>query len=579
MITKPLNQNLNKTGLKDGYNNRPDTFFWFILLAAFMIRIWGIWNVSTTDEYNEVIEALRVASGHLNFERWIKRLYLYILAGEFGVYYILGRILGIFLSPIDFAEKIIRNMEPLFILGRITSAILGTYTVCLTYVIGKRFFNRRVGMIASFLLCITVFHVDLSQQAKVDALLGALCLTVFYFIFRLLSERPMRIWDWTWCGVFFGLAIQAKLNVLALLVPITVTFFLIRREIEGKVRAIIKLFIGALIGFILGNPPVILAPIKFLSNILGYGTRVYTTPVNVVPSEVIGFLAYPFFYLNTFGWPISLLTIGAFVYALVRINATRLAILSFIVAFYIEMGFLSSLVDAYYLIPIVPLVFLLVGEFTDQIYYKIKNVRVYSGAWAKKTCLGLVSFLLIFHPLSNLAYHELSLLEKNSRYLAKEWVEANIPAGSKILMDSGKSINSFAPPIAENAESLKRILGSAQENVSKGKIVHEIVDRNALIYYELLLKTAPERAYDITSTMFGLELQPLDYYLENGYEYFIISGSMKRARTNKFAQDNLSGIANFYLSLDSDDRISLVKVIGPSLRNRGDQFLIYKTKL
>lgn len=578
MITKPLSQNLNKIGLKEGDNNGLDAFFWFILTAAFAIRIWGIWNVSTTDEYNEVIEALRVASGHLNFERWIKRLYLYILAGEFGVYYIVGRILGIFVSPMDFAEKIIRNMEPLFILGRITSAIFGTYTVGLTYLIGKRFFNRRVGMMASFLLCVTVFHVDLSQQAKVDALLGALCLTVFYFIFKLLSERPMRIWDWTWCGVFFGLAIQAKLNVIALLVPIGVTLFLLRREIESKVPVIIGLLFGALIGFILGNPPVIIAPIKFLSNILGYGTKVYTTPVNVVPSEVIGFVAYPFFYLNALGWPISLLTMGALVYAFLRINAPRLVILSFIVVFYIEMGFLSSLVDAYYLIPIVPLVFLLAGEFTDQVYQKVKSGRRFSQAWARASLL-IVTCLVLYYPLSNLAYHELSLLGKNTRYIAKDWIEANIPSNSKILMDSGKSINSFAPPIAENVESLNRILRNAQENVSKGKIIHEIVDRNALVYYELLLKTVPETAYDITSTMFGLELQSLEYYLANGYEYFIISDSMKKARTNKFAQDNLTNAASFYSSLHSDNRITLVKVIKPSLRNRGDQFLIYRVGL
>jgi len=53
-------------------------------MFAFLLRIWGIWNADSTDEYNEVFEALRVCSGHLNYERWFKRFYLYILSCEYA---------------------------------------------------------------------------------------------------------------------------------------------------------------------------------------------------------------------------------------------------------------------------------------------------------------------------------------------------------------------------------------------------------------------------------------------------------------------------------------------------------------
>jgi hypothetical protein len=106
--------------------------FWTVVLIALLIRLYGIWNVTTTDEYNEVIEALRVCSGHFNFERWIKRGYLYILAFEYGVYYVIGWIFNAFSSPVDFAEKLVRNMEPLFVLGRITSAVSAACTVGLS---------------------------------------------------------------------------------------------------------------------------------------------------------------------------------------------------------------------------------------------------------------------------------------------------------------------------------------------------------------------------------------------------------------------------------------------------------------
>jgi hypothetical protein len=91
-----------------------------------------------------------------------------------------------------------------------------------------------------------------------------------------------------------------------------------------------------------------------------------------------------------------------------------------------------------------------------------------------------------------------------------------------------------------------------------------------------LLKTIPEKAYDITSTMFGLDVKSIDYYIQNEFEYFIISGGMKKSRTGEYILKSAPDVASFYLSLDSDSRVKLIKTIAPSVRNRGDTFYIYK---
>ena len=60
------------------FSNKSDTtepknliqlFVFGLILVSFALNIWGFWNVSNADEYNEVVEALRVCSGHLNFDR------------------------------------------------------------------------------------------------------------------------------------------------------------------------------------------------------------------------------------------------------------------------------------------------------------------------------------------------------------------------------------------------------------------------------------------------------------------------------------------------------------------------------
>lgn len=554
--------------------NRKQLFF--ILLLALGVRLWGVWHVSTTDEYNEVLEALRVCSGHFNLERWVKRFYLYILAAEYGAYYILGWLSGEFTQVMDFAEKIIRYMEPLFIIARLTSVVAGTLTVGVVYLTGVRFFRPETGALAACLLAVTVFHVELSQQAKVDALLGFLVASSLYFTLKILSDDDVRRWDFAWTGLLAALATQTKINAVILVVPLFLVIVLKYKRCRSSVVAGSIFFaLFFILGFILGNPAVLISPITFATSILGLHT-VYTTAVNEVPNDIIGFLAYPLYYYRSLGAVIALVTIMAFLDAVLKPNARKTVLVSFIIPFYLLMGSTKNLVASYYMIPALPFLFLLVGDFMLRTWEKVSSSkRLTLNPIFRSVLLYSMILISFIHPMINLAYHELSLSGENTRQLAKRWIENNIPPGSKILMDSGKSINSFAPLISENRESLERTLAMAKTNIKEGRIVHGMVDTNALIYYELLLKTVPSISYDITSTMFGLHVESIDYYVLNHYQYFVISDSMRKSRVSpSFRQDN-PAVANFYESLSHDTRITAIKTIAPSRFNLGDTFYIY----
>ena len=68
---------LNQSSLSD--TAKVSVLLGIVLFISFILRFYGIWNSEHTDEYNEIFEALRVCSGHLNFHRWGKRFFLYIL--------------------------------------------------------------------------------------------------------------------------------------------------------------------------------------------------------------------------------------------------------------------------------------------------------------------------------------------------------------------------------------------------------------------------------------------------------------------------------------------------------------------
>ncbi len=546
--------------------------FWSIVAAAFLLRAWGIWNVTSTDEYNEVVEALRVASGHFNYERWIKRFYLYILTVEYGFYFIGGWLLKVFSGPWDFAEKIVRNMEPLFLLGRVSSAVAGALTVGVTYRIGRGFFSGPAGVVASFLLTVSVFHIELSQQAKVDALQALLVTATFYFLLKILSQEDPGGWDYGWCGLFMALAIQTKINSIVLGFPFIITL-LLRKNVQKRHSLLLYFVPLFLVGFVLGNPPVLLAPERWVKGILGLRS-IYSTPGNVVPNDIIGWFAYPLYYFRYMGGPISILTLVSIIWACCRLNERRGVVLSFILAFYLLMGSNGNLVAPYYLIPVAPFIYLIVGDSLTEMGQILERSWKSLPALKPLLLIGLAVITLEV-PIRLVTYHELSLSGKNTRFLAGEWIEKNIPVGSRILMDSGKSINSFAPAIAENRVTVERMLETARKNIARGVILQDIVDENSLVYYELLRRTVPQVSFEITSTMFGLEVRPMDYYSANGFEYFVISKIIRESRMNSYFEERHPEVAEFYKSLATDDRVKLIQTIQPSLTHRGDTFYIY----
>ena len=92
-------------------NNNYIKFLLIVLTIGAFMRFYGISNAENTDEYNEVMEALRVASGKFNYERWMKKGFQNILAIEYGVYFVFGYLINMFSNPMDFAEKIVRDID------------------------------------------------------------------------------------------------------------------------------------------------------------------------------------------------------------------------------------------------------------------------------------------------------------------------------------------------------------------------------------------------------------------------------------------------------------------------------------
>ena len=498
-----------------------------------------------------------------------------MLSVEYGIFYAIGRVAGMFQSPQDFATQAVRDLTPLFIIARATSALFGTGSVIFTYLAGKKLFNHTTGLIAALFLCLNVVNIELSHYARVDATLSCMVMGAFYFIVRIFKDKEEAAGKfYLLAGLFSGVAFQVKPQAVILLFPFAYAHFSrhgwndLTKTIFSK--NILKYGVAFILGMVIGNPAIVFAPTKFASSLLGMG-KVYTTSANESKSDHIGFIVYGIYLFKELGVILTGLTGFCLIKSFLSRKPAYLLLLSFMLPFYLLMGASQFMVSFSYMIPFMPLLYLLTASCLVETLQDRGNEKSFIAVWAILICL-------LAQPVYNVIKFEGSMAGPNTRKLAKRWIEANIPHGSKILMDSGKTINSSAPQIAMNEASIKRILNAKKAAIETGTLqdTTNMVDEKSLVFFEMLLKTVPKESYDISSTAFGLNVNPIDYYITNQFEYFIISEGMKKARTTPFFASRHPEITFFYKSLDSDPRLKLIKTIAPSEYNRGGRFSIYK---
>lgn len=74
---------------------------------------------------------------------------------------------------------------------RFLSALLGIFSVFMTYKTGSLIFDREAGIISSLILGLSTFHIRYSQEARMYSLLSLLSLLSMYFTFRLIKTRSL----------------------------------------------------------------------------------------------------------------------------------------------------------------------------------------------------------------------------------------------------------------------------------------------------------------------------------------------------------------------------------------------------
>jgi len=121
----------------------------------------------------------------------------------------------VFLSPVfcGLTYGVYRIFGIGIVQARSISAIFGLFSIVLVFLIGRRLYGTKIGLISAFFYGMNAFVININRKAFVESVqIFFIMLSFYYWISSKDSKRMLS-------GVFFGLAMLTKLNIYFILVP------------------------------------------------------------------------------------------------------------------------------------------------------------------------------------------------------------------------------------------------------------------------------------------------------------------------------------------------------------------------
>jgi len=439
-----------------------------ILFLAVGLRLYGVdFGLPYSyhpDEWNHIrIVADMFRQGGLN-PGWFKKpsLYFYLLALAYIVYFPLSVMQGRSTSLSSLAETIVGNegvvADPLSLLWvRIFFALFGILTVLAVYLIGRRFYNRYVGLLAALLLAVAPAHAVLQAHA-VNADAPMIFFLVLSLAFCSLALETGKGRDHALAGLFVGLATSIKYNGLVAAILLVATYIMTRR----RSNALRNLMIGLAsvgVGFLLGTPFAMLTPQKFFREAT-YELQHYSR--GHVGSEGSSWLFYARYLLHDAGELMVGLGIVGIILAFYRREKQEVLLAAFPMVYYLWIS-LFKVHFGRIAAPLVPFLALLSAR-VIELAIEACTPRLNRFAFSRPLVYGLLAMLVIALPVYRTVQRDCLLSQTDVRTIALEWARANIPPGSKVAMEPYSPPLGTLPVEITVLKGVSRLLGGAAQH-------------------------------------------------------------------------------------------------------------------
>ncbi len=459
---------------------RTDLVFVAILWLGLALRLWGIGFglpfMYHPDEGVPVSIALRfLRTGNLNpeFFHWPSLLF-YLNAVVYLGYFVVGRWAGIFTSPADlpYPDVVIMAvgktaMPEIFMLGRGLTAVVGTLCTVWAFLIARRVYPSKIaGWFAALFLAVDPVCIKHSQFIRPDTFAVFFALWTVFFAVQIV-ENP-RWSNYILAAIGIGLAASSKYNLALVCVSVLVAHLLRFRATGFFRKEIYVAGVVSIVVFLLTTPFAVLDSSRFLQIGPLDDARIYSTGHPGAEGDTLQFYA-------AFLWSryslVLLLALALGLVSIIRRETKGIVLLSFALVYAVFINLYTVHFETT-ILPVIPWLIILAAVCLTRLFdftaRRLALNRLASGAVLAGLALGLAA-----EPLRASVAHNLHLLEPDGREYARQWIDAHLPPGARVMVEA------YAP--------------------------------------------YPDRARFAVQGLYGLQDRPPEWYIANGFEYLVFS--------------------------------------------------------
>ena len=411
----------------------PDRLWWgmavgVLLVFAFCLRIWGVDHglpyAYNADENAHFVTRAIGMFGH----GWDPQYYVNPPAYTYLAHLLLGAWYG---GRLGVANAFAADPTQVWILTRVLAAVLGTLAIWLTYLAGARFVDRRVGLLGAGIFTVAFLPVFYSKLALNDVpTLAPLCLALWGTAGVLRFGRRR---DYAVAGIGLGLACATKFTggiVLLPLVAAAVVQFTAPGGRSGAARGLAIAGGAALLAFLIANPYAILNWDAFVNGLTHQSDASGDAAGKLGLTQSNGYL----YYLWSFGWGLGWIPMFFALGGAVRLwfDERRLfwVLVPAVLVFLLFMGSQERYFGRW-LMPVFPLMCILAAYAAFEL---VDWSERYSTA-LKPTVIVAVVVALCAQGFVYSMHSGLVMSREDTRNLARDWMVANVPLGTKIVVE------------------------------------------------------------------------------------------------------------------------------------------------
>lgn len=405
-----------------------------VLGAAALLRLFPIWFglphlYTRPDEEVAVGKAVGVIlHGQFNprFFHW-PSLTFYLFAALFGIARMLRGLAGL--------DPALTGAEQLLI-ARACVACAGTATVYVLFRIGRRVDGDVTGLIAALFLAVAVLHVRDSHFAMTDVLMTCFVTLSLALILRAIAAGERQLWWFASAGAVGGLAASTKYNGAAIFAAMGAAQLLLvwcrgwRSVISPREWAPSVVYLAVFcVAFVLATPYAVLDYPAFKADLVFDFTHLslgHTVDLGV------GWIYHA---THSLPYGVGFTVFGAAIVGLVPLirHHPRHAwvLLVFFTVFYAGIGS-GRTVFFRYVLPLVPPVCLFAAVGVRHAAEWVSR----RFAWRRRLVIASLTLVVAAPSAVNAAWFDIVLARKDTRVIAREWLEPQLTPDST-LHDAG----------------------------------------------------------------------------------------------------------------------------------------------